>query len=66
MPKIKVYLDIGLCGCEKSEIIDFDDEVWNSLTDIEKEDNLQAEAEHFMSNNLDYGAYILEDEENDE
>ena len=64
MPKIRVFMDVGLCGCDREEDIEIDDELWNNMTDAEKEEELNEQVEVFKNNYLDYGAYVVEDKEN--
>ena len=66
MPKIKVYVDVGLCGCDKHEIIDFDDAKWKAMSEEEQEDELEELLDWFMGNNVDCGAYVMDDGESED
>lgn len=64
MPKIKMYLSIGLVGCRQEDEMHYPDKEWNKLTEEQQENELLEIANTHMENYANYGAYV-EDDEND-
>ena len=62
--RIKIYINTGFAA---GKHVDYDDlpEGWDDWTEEEREDHLNEVAQDFMSNRIDYGAYVV-DEEDDE
>ena len=61
--KIKVFINTGFANAKHEDILEIDDEEWESMTDHEKEARLEEEAEMYMENTIEIGAYPLEDGE---
>ena len=59
MPKIKLYVETGFAGCKHVEYYDFPDEDWNSLSEMEKEKELDSLVEEYLWNRVEAGAYVV-------
>lgn len=60
--KIKVYCTTGYVGSDYVEYVEEDRETWESMSEEEQAEELNNYAWDFMSNHIDYGAYVVEDE----
>ena len=63
--RIKVSLSIGLAGSDQvAEYVsdDYTLEEWNELSDMEREDYLDGEADSHLGNHLDLYACVVEEE----
>lgn len=64
--KIQVYCHTGFSGCNHDYIIpnikEFDKKEWESMKEDEQEAILYELTETNMANNIEYGAYVIEDE----
>lgn len=61
--KIKVYCHTGYVGSNYVEYFEEDRETWEAMTKEEQEEELNNYAWDLMSNYIDYGAYVVEDED---
>lgn len=61
--KIKVYCTTGFAGCDHVDYFELDREEWQALTEEEQREELDNFASTFMGNYIDYGAYVVEDED---
>lgn len=61
--KIKVRMSMGLCGCEREEEIEIDDETLKGLDDESRDLQLQEAALDWAAEFMDVGFEIIEHEE---
>ncbi|EPB8981591.1 DUF7167 family protein [Pseudomonas aeruginosa] len=59
--KIKLFVDTGFVGGTHEYIHEVDREEWEEMNEKERDDFLEQGAKDFMSNCIDYGAYVIED-----
>jgi len=62
MPKIKLFVSIGLVGCQHEDVIEIDDAEWGKMTLDERDERLTEEAREYAYNFIEYGAYLAESE----
>lgn len=60
--KIKVFVYTGFSNAEHEDYFYVDREKWNLLTEQEREDLLDSYASEYMSNCIEFGAYVEDDE----
>jgi hypothetical protein len=63
MVRIKLYCNTGFANARHSEIIEIDDAEWAAKSEEERDKYLEDVAQDFMSNHIDYGAYVITDED---
>lgn len=61
--KIKVRMSMGLCGCEREDEIEIDDETLEGLDDESRDLQLQEAALDWAAEFMDVGFEIIEDKE---
>lgn len=61
--KIQVYCYTGFTGCNHNYIEEIDKDEWDSMSKKDQNSLLHSLAEFNMSNHIDYGAYVLDDED---
>lgn len=61
--KVKVFVHTGFSNAKHEDSWEVDRADWESLTEKEKEDLLDTYANDYMSNCIEFGAYVEEDEE---
>lgn len=59
--RIKVWLGIGLCGCDKEDVFDAPDD-WDDMDQKERDEYLEEAAMDFRNDNIEYGAEVIDDE----
>jgi hypothetical protein len=62
MPTIKLYCHTGFANASHEDEIFIEDDIWDSMTDEQKENELQELARDFRDNNIDFGACVEEEE----
>ena len=63
MPKIKLYVCTGFAGCKHVDYRYIPDDEWDEMTKTEQEDLLDQLAQDHMVNCIDYGAFVVEEED---
>lgn len=63
MPKIKLYVCTGFADCKHVDYHDIPDDEWDGMTQKEQEDLLDELAQDHMVNHIDYGAFVVEEED---
>lgn len=63
MIKIKVYVDTGFAGCEHVDYIEIPKTEWYAMSTVDQDRLLDDAAKELLGNNIDYGAYVVTDEE---
>ena len=61
--RIKVFINTGFANAKHEDVIEVPNEDWNGMTEKEREDFLDEEAEMFMANLIEAGAYPIDDDE---
>jgi hypothetical protein len=64
--RIRVYVSTGFANATHEEIYEEDRETWEAMTPEEQEKELDSIASDYASNYIEYGAYVLEDEDEDD
>lgn len=60
MPKVKVSLSIGLSNCRQSDVLDIDQEEWDSCANEEEQEKLvEGMANDWANNYIDIGMEII-------
>ncbi|HHK0021534.1 TPA: hypothetical protein ACQQGR_004925 [Pseudomonas aeruginosa] len=59
--KIRLFVNTGFAGATHEDIHEVDREEWEEMNEKERDDFLEECAKDFMSNCIDYGAYVVED-----
>lgn len=62
MPTIKLYCETGFANATHKDEVFIDDSIWDSMTEEQKELELQDMAVEFRDNCVDCGAYVEEEE----
>lgn len=63
MPKIKLYVNTGCAGCKHIDYHDIPDDEWDEMTEKEREELLDELAQDYLVNHIDYGAFVVEGED---
>jgi hypothetical protein len=63
MPKIKLYVHTGLSNASHEDYEEVDDAKWAAMSEKEREEMLDEMAREFMGNNIDFGAFVVEGED---
>lgn len=59
--RIKLYVDTGYPTAKHEDHEEVDRAWWNSLSEKERDEWLDQAAQDYMSNCIEYGAYVDED-----
>lgn len=60
--KIKVWIDTGFNSASHTDFLDLPDG-WDVMTPAEQEERLEEEAREFLGNKIDYGAAVVENDD---
>ena len=60
--RIRLVIDTGFAGCQHEDFLDLPDD-WETMSEEERQKYLDEEASDFLSNNINYSAYVVDDEE---
>jgi len=61
MIKIEVYVSTNLVGSEVTDIIEFDDNAFEGLTDSERDDMMNEAAREWMFEHIEWGFDVLKE-----
>lgn len=56
--RIKVFVDVGLCNCERKDYLPLPDS-WDALSKEAQDELLDEIAREFRNETIDYGAYLV-------
>lgn len=61
--RIKLYVGTGFANCKHEDIIEIDKEVWEEMSEQEREDLLNEAAIDFCNNVIKCNAWVIEEDE---
>ena len=63
MPLINMFFETNSIGSKQEDGVDIDDNEWASLSADQKQEMLDELGREFMLERVDYGAYVVDEEE---
>lgn len=61
--KIKLHVGTGFANCQHEDTLEIDKEVWEEMSEQERDDFLDEAAIDFRNNVIECGAWIIEGDE---
>lgn len=61
--RIKLYVGTGFAACQHEDIFEIESEVWENMTEDERDKLLDELAVDFRNNVIDCSAWVLEENE---
>lgn len=65
MRKIKMHIGTGYAGAEHVDFVNVPDD-WDEMSEQGRQRLLDEHAEEFLANNIEYGAWLVDDVSTDE
>lgn len=62
MIKIRLHVGTGFAGCSHDDYEEVSRELWNAMTDTEREYHLAEAANDFLANRIEWSAWVEDDE----
>lgn len=56
--KIKMFVNTGFAGCTHNDVLEVDRTEWEAMNEKEQAEFLEQCASDFMSNYIEFGAYV--------
>lgn len=61
--RIKLYIGTGFASCQHEDIIEIESEVWEDMTEDERDELLDELAVDFRNNVIECSAWVIEEDE---